>query len=442
MEQALTMSLAIEADWEQSTCGSPEERACFAELGIRYDGIWLTQANDAFVKRVRDRVHLSAYPLGEWLAWNWWRLRWEPQARDLDWEMAHRMTSIGGGYIWPNITIVSDGERVALVTKPTRPRPEEPLRYITDIVVVVRALEFEDAVDRFLDQIQGQLRAENIADTNLHRIWQEVLAERADPARSQRRRLEAMLGFDPGEGNEETIERLERDASMLGTDAMIEVAAAHGEGGDIVTADRLREVATQSGYEAMPGNVVRLAAVAQLPPTGHAPAWKRGAAAARALRSQQQLGAVPISNARLAELAGVEATVLADRVAGPDFSFALDRTPQLGRVVLRSKWETGRRFELARLLGDRVAGNSDGRFFPATRAYTYRQKMQRSFAAELLCPFDAMEDMLRGDYSSESIEDAAEQFNVSERTVRTLLVNHGRLDRDELAGDFDTAAAA
>src|SRR6266852_9390818 len=106
MEQTLTKSLAIEAEWEQVACGSPEERACFAELGIRYDGIWLTQANDAFVKRVRDRVHLSAYPLGEWLAWNWWRLRWEPQARDLDWAMAHHMTTVGGGYIWPNITIV------------------------------------------------------------------------------------------------------------------------------------------------------------------------------------------------------------------------------------------------------------------------------------------------------------------------------------------------
>ena len=118
-----------------------------------------------------------------------------------------------------------------------------------------------------------------------------------------------------------------------------------------------------------------------------------------------------------------------------------DQTPQTGRVVLRPKWETGRRFELARLLGDRLAGNADGRLFPATLAYTYRQKLQRAFAAELLCPFEALEDMLRGDYSAESIEDAAEYFIVSERAVRTLLVNHGRLDRDELAGDFDAAAA-
>ena len=36
----------------------------------------MTEAEDAFVKRVRKEVYLSAYRLAEWLAWNWWRLRW------------------------------------------------------------------------------------------------------------------------------------------------------------------------------------------------------------------------------------------------------------------------------------------------------------------------------------------------------------------------------
>jgi hypothetical protein len=47
---------------------------------------------------------------------------------------------------------------------------------------------------------------------------------------------------------------------------------------------------------------------------------------------------------------------------------------------------------------------------------------------------------LRGDFSAEAIEDAAAHFNVSERTVRTLLANHGLIDREELAQDFDLAA--
>jgi Zn-dependent peptidase ImmA (M78 family) len=124
---------------------------------------------------------------------------------------------------------------------------------------------------------------------------------------------------------------------------------------------------------------------------------------------------------------------------GGDLSFALDDNPQHSRLVLRSKWETGRRFELARLLGDRIAGSKGGQLFPATRAYTYRQKMQRSFAAEFLSPFDVIDEMLDGDYSMENQLEVAHHFRVSEWTIRIQLVNHGRLKREDDA-DLDAAA--
>jgi Zn-dependent peptidase ImmA (M78 family) len=83
-----------------------------------------------------------------------------------------------------------------------------------------------------------------------------------------------------------------------------------------------------------------------------------------------------------------------------------------------------------------------GALHPATDAATYRQKAQRSFAAELLSPFSAVDDMLEGDYSEDRQDDVAEHFNVSPRTINTLLKNHGRLDRDDSEQDFDVTAAA
>jgi hypothetical protein len=100
MEKTLSNLLKIEADWETLERGSREERACFAALGIQYGDVWLTRADDSFVNRLRDKVHLSAYRLAEWLAWNWWRLRWEPKSSRNQWALAHRMTTIGGGYVW------------------------------------------------------------------------------------------------------------------------------------------------------------------------------------------------------------------------------------------------------------------------------------------------------------------------------------------------------
>jgi hypothetical protein len=127
-------------------------------------------------------------------------------------------------------------------------------------------------------------------------------------------------------------------------------------------------------------------------------------------------------------------------IRGLGSRFALDQSETDGRVVLRSRWPTGLRFELARLLGDRIVASPQGRLHAATRAYTYRQKMQRSFAAELLSPFAAVDYILAGDYSLEAQQDAAEHFQVSELTIRTLLVNHHRSEREEPNEDLASAA--
>ena len=117
-------------------------------------------------------------------------------------------------------------------------------------------------------------------------------------------------------------------------------------------------------------------------------------------------------------------------------SYLITPDRQVGKAVLRSKWKEGRRFELARLLGDELL-NAEGSLFPATRAHTYRQNAQRSFAAELLSPFAAVFNMLQGDYSDEKPLDVAGYFKVSVITIRTQLVNHGILDRDYLDADTD-----
>jgi hypothetical protein len=435
-------TLAIEADWETLQSGTPEERACFAAIGIRHGKLWLTEAEDTLVNRVRNKVHLSAYRLAEWLAWNWWRLRWEPKTQPADWGLAHRMATIGGGYIWPNITVFSDGEQVFLAARPTMQRSTEPLRYIADMLAVVRASAFEDAVDGFIAQALGQLRDENLVGTNLEHLWEDVCAERADVLLSTRRKFEALLGFEPDQADPAVLDGLAADAQTLGVSAMSEVAADHAPGGSVLTAAIIQDLAASMGYDASPRNAVRLRSATHVPALGAVPAWQRGAAAARALRDQERLRAAPIGNSRLANMAGVVAGVLTELTGGASLSFALDGNVTDSRVVLRSKWETGRRFELARLLGDRITSAPGECFFPAARwAGTYRQKVQRSFAAELLSPFEAVEEMLGGDFSEESQIEVARHFDVSELTIRTSLVNHGLIDRDALSMEMETVAA-
>ncbi|QEP43501.1 hypothetical protein D5085_10405 [Ectothiorhodospiraceae bacterium BW-2] len=66
----------------------------------------------------------------------------------------------------------------------------------------------------------------------------------------------------------------------------------------------------------------------------------------------------------------------------------------------------------------------------ATRTYTYRQKLQRAFAAELLCPAEQLVNEMRNDYSDENQTSVADTFGVSPLTVKTILTNHGYIERD------------
>src|SRR5260370_905097 len=109
MGAQLSRAVSIEAYGERLNSRVPEGRACFAAIGIRYHEIWFSEAEDASVKRVRQKVYLSGYKLAEWLAWNWWRLRWEPRRRSTDWAMANRFTTAGGGEGLPKLTFSSTG---------------------------------------------------------------------------------------------------------------------------------------------------------------------------------------------------------------------------------------------------------------------------------------------------------------------------------------------
>ncbi len=433
--------LNIAVDPERLDDGSPEERAGFGAVSVRYGEVSLTEGQDGFIRKVRSAALLSGYHLAEWLAWNWWRLRWEPRSRAPGWELAHHMASIGEGYVWPNITVFSDGERVALIAKPTRDRPTTPFRYLADIAAVVPGSEFEYVTTEFVEQVRGLLRENNIENSNLDRIWADVCGERQDPEMARRRKWEALLGYDPDDAKAGTVESLTVDAKTLGEPATNELAADYPQGGELLTLASLQALAEQDGVDASPQGSVHLAAGTGWPRYGDVPAWRLGAAAAQALREQESLDGTPISNERLAEMAGVGPEVLTSTGSASGISFALDNGSTTSRIVLRSKWVTGRRFELARLLGDRILAASQGPLFPATRAYTYRQKMQRSFAAELLCPFENLEAMLAGDYSEESQQEAADHFQASALTVRTLLVNHRRLEHEDLDYEIDVSAA-
>lgn len=422
--------------------GSPEERATFGMLSIKANGQSLTEGFDHYLDGFRTGPLVSAYYLAEWLAWNWWRLRWEPRSGASDWNMVHRMTAIGEGYVWPNLEIWSDGQRTNMMSRASSSPDAKPFRYVGATPVIVPSALFERAVDEFMQRVIGRLHESRITDTNLNRLWKDVLEERGDPDLAITRRLEALMGRDADSVEDEVVEDLLAGREWLGQEAVDEVAAAMTRPESRMRkAQDFIDAARSVGFNAEPQAALTLHSREQLPQPNVVPAWKLGAVAAELVRKQEGLQGEKLTDKRLAHMAGARADIVSDepRVA-PELSFALDDLNRTkSSIVLSQRHKVGRRFALARILGDQLINRSDA-LHPATPAYTYRQKAQRSFAAELLAPFDAVEAKMLGDYSEDRQQDVAEYFDVSPMVVNTLLKNHGKIERDEL--DFDRSVAA
>lgn len=435
MAEAKPAALDIALAPERLDEGSVEESAAFGLFSIRAGNATLTEGLDSFIGALRPGPLVSGYHAAEWFAWNWWRLRYEPySSRSADWWRAHRMTAIGEGYMWPNVTFRTDGVRAAVLSAPSSNPEARPFRFVGGQSWLGPSLLLEEAIDSFIPRILARLREHQLGTTNLDRIWSDVLAERRDPLMTERRRLEALLGRDPDEVEDGVIQGLLTDGAQLGA-AAVEELAADAAGSTPPRATALRDIAKSEGVEGRRGDAARLPPAALTAARREPRAWQQGRHAARKLRANEGMGVASISTLRLSQLLGTSTNVqdAALRSSSLSFSFLLNYRGGSTRVVLRSRWDTGQRFELARLLGDHLLFGRDVPMLPATRAYTFRQKAQRAFAAEFLSPFEAVEDMLRGDFSQEAIEVVAEHFTVSTLTIETLLWNNDRIEREPTA---------
>ena len=444
------MTLQFIPHWHSKPGYPREEKVTGAHIKVAVNGTGLTnfvRNQDSGSDEPGSAPYLSAYPLATWLAWNWWRLRWEPRYdgafKNSKWLGAHNMQRAGAGFVWPDITFACDGWRMLVVAKSTPEHPGRPIRYVTDNISLITADSFENGVDEFFDATLSKLREYSIMDTELHECVEELRAERDDEELSKYRRLEAMLGHDPDDGDEQIVSRLIADIENMTESAIHELAALGASNKRIPSIDELRALAKKSGFSSNLADTVTPLGESELPQYGAGPAWERGVAAARALRERERLGSdEPLDDRRLAEMAGVSVQALQHLERASEFAYAIAMEGDERRIVQRSKWSTGRRFDIARLIGDRVAIQGELPLRTATWMSTYRQQLQKAFAAELLAPIEAVDAFLAGQYDEERQQEAADQFMVSPMLINSLLKNNNKIERSEYeALDFLPTAA-
>lgn len=434
-------SLKIECEWwGPSSVETDITQACRGAIGIRMGDHYLTRLEDTWGNTIRNRMNVCAHTLGEWFAINWWRLRWEPETArsrgDVDWRMAHSMGSAGGGFCWPSLLFASDGEMIAVTSRPTEGNGMGPVRFLSDFHGNITARDFEREIDAFMTMVLSRLDSEGYPKSELAALWAEVVKERGDPKLTKWRRLEAICGYDPDEAPELVIEKLTADEHKLGTCALEEVAA-QGRHETMEVLEAILKLAKPSRRPHKGGFPCSPPVLKQKPRyTREMRPWERAKKLAHAARKEWQMDSAMVSNKQLSDCLQISAKAFADRSekAAVAMPLALRDSEDGASFYFNSARETSRRFAATRLLGHWLekAGKTE-RLIPATEAKTSGQQFQRAFAQEFLCPFDELMDRLpKGRRSADDIDDAAAHFGVSPLMVRTTLVNHGQVDRETL----------
>ena len=434
--------MSIELKWLPPFQGTPEIGRTSATIQIRFGTESATRSWDVWSESVQDGTRVSAYPIAIWLASSWWRIRWEPLpsrirltqdqvAADTHWRMSHELPAAGYGFIWPQLGFASDGESIRVICRQSPALSQEPVHYLSEFDVAVPAPEFEQGIDSFMDLVLRRL--DTLGETDLHLLWREVLAERADREQSAARKMEARLGYDADEAPPDLLQRLLTLATEVGADAIDEIAPVCA-GSDPTGA--LQEVI---GMASRPGIQGRISIPAhESVPNGSAPPWQRARQLATSVRSSLGLGGERLDDQTLSELLRISPEDLNEK---PSVHASMGLAVRTGndrdlKLLFHERNRPARRFEAARFIADYLSAEGSDQWLPITDAATARQKLQRAFAAEFLCPIDSLRSYLGDEFLPEAFEDAAEHFGISEMAIKSHLANHHLIPRTLVESDL------
>ncbi len=394
-----------------------------------------TRLFDEHEGRGRDYFRASAMTVGFWVADNFWRLRWEPiddpQYPSTEWRLRHELSAASGDTILPPFMIYGLGPRVMVAPVVGRDAEEGAIRYLQDRPLTMAGADFGEGVNSLFEAVLRHADA-HPDSAALRTLVDQLDRERGDQESAGWRRLEACLGYDPDQAPAEVVEAMLGFEDRIGEAAIDEAALANPGQGAAQALGLALEAVDASEI------VVDFAAIrdeidpASLP--GQTP-WQAAEDAANALRATLNLGKT-VRWTDLGDILSVRWELLKEATATArhlPFSATSGGEGSRSRLALAMKPLNDRRFEVARMIGDEVWTGGQG-LGVISRSRTDRQKFQRSFAQALLCPMEALREIVDVTRPTrEQVVRAAGRFGVRDTVIVTILRNRGYLPRETMA---------
>lgn len=414
--------------WSSLGTGVPEFSNTMAQLEIYVDDYNLTKNENIWSQSIHKHIVVSTYPLALWILQSWWRLLYEPlpsrRKPEVDWRMAHELGAANQGFVWPKIIFASDSENVQIWASPSDANCQQSVRYLNGLYfpISIPISSFQGTISDFVSTVVNRLDAVGLPHSDLSELYKIIREEQQNENSLIYRKLEALMGFDPDECSPEAMNYAIRLRQDYGEETLSELAPIYGKARQGEPLKPIEEFMDTTGVLGKPSFSL---ASSGRQANSHSVPWKLAVKDAHQIRNEIGNLDRPIDTDTLFELLGV---ALCDvnkwnPITRSSVSVGIPAGKQNIKFVPRKRHPISKRFELSRYIGDFMYAGTD-RWLINTDLSTSRQKYQRAFAAEFLCPINGLVDFLQEDFSDEAIDDASDSFNVSQQTIMSLLANN------------------
>ena len=382
----------------------------------------VTSVYDRYLREYRDHIFVPLAHVAEWLAANWWHLWYEPANVGGDqrpgFAARHDLAHAGNGFVLPRMTFVPIGNQIRVAARGWRPK-HAPLEFRSACDEMLRREDLEQEFGALVDDVIARLRETRTPFQALESEWRAI--ESLDSDAREFCQAAALMGLDPFDLDVRTADRI-ADAWNHTPPSIREetLGSAHEDSLEAIRACLAHWL--ESAEQAQSGDdwqAVRQAVRGRVVDAD--PPWRSGHDDARAVR--QELTAAP-GRFEFGEH-GIRPIWSQEVEASPSPRLQGCVASDSPSCVVVRKSESGRRFLLARALGDYIGREHPGPAILGTLE-TARQARSRAFAAEFLAPAEWLRSRVgvAPSINGRAVRELAAELGVSEMVVEHQVQNH------------------
>ena len=415
-------SLKLSVVWEDPCAAKGEElRATWCRLSIHVGETPVTRVLDERAQTVREEVYCSAYPLAEWLVFNWWSILNEPE-RPTPAGERHNLRFAREGFALPDLELFSEDSLVRAIWKPYQPTAA-PVRFLEEGFALLSTKGVAAELGAFVDKVVARLNSRDMPRTCLVEEWTAI----REASREERTFCErtGALGLDPYDLEDSKAEEILAVEKELPVEMRREFFLAADAAALSQQARWISECLRQLGEYEIKTNLAGDKGRYHDELKGSTP-WQRGYDLAGMFRKDFRLGK-PDQPLSLEKLCGLKPAILPVIRVGDERQLegVVKLTSDFGPQVATSKRrESSKHYLLARAVGEYLCSGPEDSALLA-RISSDQQKRNRAFAAELLAPANGIRKLLSGSrIARDEVAEIAADLGVSEWLVQHQVLNH------------------